>query len=281
MKTILFCTDGSPAAAGAGRYALWLAGKFHAKIVTLHVTDIRLLEGPLLADLAGALGAQPYPALLARVREMQNDRARTLLDDMAQRCREQGVACEGRHVTGTLIHSILECERDADLVVIGRQGEHAAWQPDLLGSCVERLVRASTKPCLVVPEVFREFRHLLLAHDGSGESLKALQQGLNLAVALDASVTVVTACERAEEDAGSLVLQRAHDLARARNLDVHAQLVHENAETAILELAGERSADLIVMGAYGHTRIREWVLGSTTTHVLQKTRLPVWLARGS
>ena len=40
------------------------------------------------------------------------------------------------------------------------------------------------------------------------------------------------------------------------------------------------NADLIVMGAYGHTRIREWILGSTTSHVLRKARIPVWLARG-
>ena len=92
-------------------------------------------------------------------------------------------------------------------------------------------------------------------------------------------MTLVTACQHEHEEAGAKILQQARELAEARNLKTHAQLVHENPETAILRLAEEVAADLIVMGAYGHTRIREWILGSTTSHIVRKTRVPVLLAR--
>jgi nucleotide-binding universal stress UspA family protein len=280
FKTILLGIDGSPGSDGAARHAIWLAEKLHSRILALHVTDIRLLEGPWLADLSGALGAQPYAAVLSQVREIQATRARTLLDAAAQLCRDHGVECEVVHATGSLVHTFLENEQSTDLVVLGQRGEHAQWHAGMLGAGVERIVRASLKPCLITPETFHEPRSLLIAHDGSAESMKALHRGLNLAVALNTSVTIVTACQTDEEETAAAVLQHARELSLARGLKTHAQLVHDNPEQAILHVADEIAADWIVMGAYGHTRIREWILGSTTSHVLRQARVPVLLARG-
>jgi len=280
FKTILLGIDGSPGSDGAARYAVWLAQKLQSRVLALHVTDIRILEGPWLADLSGALGAQPYAAVLSQVREIQTTRAQTILGAAAQLCREQGVECETAHATGSLVHSFLEYEQRADLVVLGQRGEHAQWHDDLLGSSVERMIRAAKKPCLVTPQSFRAVQRLLIAHDGSDESTKALHRGLNLAVALEVPVTIVIACQRDQAESAAQILQHAHELALARGLKTSVQLVHANPEQAILQVAGEAAADLIVMGAYGHTRIREWILGSTTTQVLRKAPVPVLLARG-
>jgi nucleotide-binding universal stress UspA family protein len=280
LKTILLCTDGSPAASGAVEGALWLARQLQARVRILHVTDIRLLEGPMLADLSGAMGAQPYTALLPQLRQIQKDKADVILGTAAKRCRDVGVECEVSHETGSLVHTMLQHEADADLVVLGQRGEHAQWLGDMLGSSVERMVRASVKPCLVVPPQFRKVTHMLLAYDGSDESAKALRFGLDLAAALGVKVTIVTACQRDQEESASRVLQQAHELARGRKVPAEAQLVHGDAETEILRLTDKTKADLVVMGAYGHTRIRELILGSTTSHVIRKADVPVLLARG-
>ena len=280
FKTILLGSDGSPGAAAATRYATWLAARLQAHLIALHITDIRILEGPLLADIAGAVGAQPYPALLAQVKEFQTERATEILESVAKTCREQGVTCATVHEIGSLIPTLLDTERRADLVVLGQRGEHAQWHGDLPGSSVERMVRASTKPCLIVPENQRPPTNILIAHDGSAESTKALHLGLNLAGALNIGVTLVTGCQREQEDAAARILQDAHALAQTRGLTARAQLIHDTAENAILHVATETHADLIVMGAYGHTRIREWILGSTTSHLLRKAAIPVLLARG-
>lgn len=280
FKTIMVGTDGSTAAMAATQYAAWLAGRLQSRLIAIHVTDIRILEGPLLADVAGAVGAQPYPAMLAQVKEFQTGRATEILDAVAQTCREQNVPCETVHETGSLVHTLLDCEQRADLVVLGQRGEHAQWHGEMLGSLVERMVRGSTKPCLVVPEKYRIPQKLLIAHDGSIESTKALKLGLHLATTLKAGVTLVTACQNEQEDLSAQILQDAHELALAHDIKPHTQLVHDNAENAILHEADTTAADLIVMGAYGRTRIREWILGSTTSHVLRKATVPVLLARG-
>ncbi|MCG3150425.1 MAG: Universal stress protein [Verrucomicrobiae bacterium] len=280
FKTILVGVDGSTGADSATRYAIMLAQKLQARILALHVTDVRLLEGPWLADLSGALGAQPYPALLAQVREVQATRSQTILAAVTQQCQTHGVPCEVAAATGSLVHTFLEFEKRADLVVLGQRGEHAQWHADMLGAGVERMVRASQKPCLIVPEKFAPTTHILLAHDGSDESTKALHRGLNLAVALAAAVTIVIACPHDQEANAAKILEHARELALARGLTTHGQLLHMDPELAILQVATEVGANLIVMGAYGHTRIREWILGSTTSHVLRKARVPVLLARG-
>jgi|YelNatPaOPRAMG01_1025707.scaffolds.fasta_scaffold05371_13 nucleotide-binding universal stress UspA family protein len=278
-KHILVCTDGSPHATAALQYAIGLAKKLDGRVVALHITDIRLLEGPIVTDFVGAIGAEPYTQLLPRVREIREQKARVILDAAAAACRNAGVPCETANPTGPLVPTMLEFEQQADLVVLGRLGEHAQWASETLGSSVERMVRASIKPCLVVPVEVRPLRHVLLAYDGSAESHKALLAGTQLAAALGAKVTLVTVAQPDHEEAASKVLQEAHRLALRHVPEVHAQLCHGVAEAEILKMVEQTSADLIVMGAYGHTRIRELILGSTTSHVLRRTAVPVLLVR--
>jgi nucleotide-binding universal stress UspA family protein len=280
FQDILLCTDGSPAAKGATDAAIWFARKLSARIRVLYVTDIRLLEGPLLADLSGALGAAPYPALLPQFKQMEESKSETIFHTVIKLASDAGVAMTTIHDTGDLTRAALDHERESDLLVLGQRGEHAPWHGEMLGSSVEHIVRASVKPCLVVPEKFNPPSHLLIAYDGSAESAKGLQLGLDLAGMLGAPVTLVTACQREHEDTAASALQQAHSLATGRKLSARAKLVHDHPETAILHQCDEAHADLIVMGAYGHTRIRELILGSTTSHIIRKTRVPVLLARG-
>lgn len=279
-SNILLCTDGSPAATVAGDYAVWFAKQLTARLRILYVTDVRILEGPLLADVAGALGAQPYPALLPQLQQIQEEKARTILAAAAKRAKDAGLACDPLHEKGLLTDIVLDQERTADLVVLGQRGEHAAWSGDTLGSSVERIVRASVKPCLVTPRDFRPVKKILLAYDGSAESAKALRAALDLAAALSAELTMATVVHKETQDTADKLLREAHQKALDRKLQAHVELAHGHPEAEILQLSFRTGADLIVMGAYGHTRIRELILGSTTAHVMRKSHLPVLLARG-
>jgi nucleotide-binding universal stress UspA family protein len=246
----------------------------------LYITDIRLLEGPWMSDLSGAVGAQPYVALVPQIQQFQREKAAMILAAADKRCRDAHVPCETTHETGGLIQVMLDHERRSDLVVLGQRGEHAQWAGGMLGSSVERMVRASVKPCLVTPEKFHPVKHMLIAHDGSIESGKALHAGIDLAVTIDAEVTIITVCQHEAEETASKVLNDAVQLAQDHKLKPHAQLIHGNAESEILSHCESAHATLIVMGAYGRTRIRELILGSTTSHVLRKARVPVLLVRG-
>jgi nucleotide-binding universal stress UspA family protein len=279
-KDILFCTDGSPAADVAGDYAIWFAKKLGARLHALHVIDIRMLEGPWIADLSGAVGAQPYSALLPQLQQIQHEKATTILAAVEKRCRDAGVTCETAYETGTLAHVMLQYEERADIVVLGQHGEHAAWSEGILGSSVERMARASVKPSLVTTDKFQQIQHMLIAYDGSEESSKALRTGIALAPSLGAKVTITTVAALGGEDAASEILHKAKQLALDGGVEANLEVLHGDPETEILQVRETVGANLIVMGAYGHTRIRELILGSTTSHVLHKANVPVLLVRG-
>ena len=279
IKSILFCTDGSEYSSVAGDYAIWLAQKLGARIVALHVTDVRLLEGPLLADLSGAIGAQPYQALVPQLQEMQKQRATVILDAVADRCRKAGVQCSTLHRTGSLAENIAEEETRTELVVLGQRGEHAPTLGQFLGSSVERVVRHSIKPCLVTPAKFREIRWILVAYDGSAHSSKSLQVAIELSQALKLKLDIVTVLPAPPESGVTPPLEDAVRTARDHGIEPSAETLVGHPEEQILESAERRGADLIVMGAYGHTRIRELVLGSTTSYVVRKSDIPVLLTR--
>jgi nucleotide-binding universal stress UspA family protein len=279
-RNILLCTDGSPAADAAADYAIWFGKKLRAHLRALYVTDVRLLEGPWISDFSGAIGAQPYSALLPQLQQIQREKAATVLAAVEERCRDGGVPCETAYDTGSLTQVILENEVKADMIVLGQRGEHAAWLEGGLGSSVERVVRASVKPSLVTPDKFRQIRHMLIAFDGSDESSKALRAGIALAPALGAKATITMVAALGAEDAAFEALHKAKQQALDAGVDAHAEPLHGDPEIQILELKESIGADLIVMGAYGHTRIREFILGSTTSHVLRKSDVPVLLVRG-
>jgi nucleotide-binding universal stress UspA family protein len=279
-KEILFCTDGSPAADVAGEYAIAFAKKLGARLRALYVTDVRLLEGPWMADLSGAVGAQPYSALLPQLEQIQREKATTILAAIEKECRDAGITCETAYETGTLVHVMLDYEERADMVVLGQHGEHAAWSEDVLGSSVERMVRASVKPCLVTSDKFQPIDHMLITYDGSEESYKALRAGITLAAALGAKVTITSVAALGAEDIAAEHLRKAKLLAQGGGVEASLEPLHGDPETEILQLRESLGANLIVMGAYGHTRIRELILGSTTSHVLRKANVPVLLVRG-
>ena len=280
-KNILLCTDGSPGAEPATGCAVWFSRHLGARLRALYVTDVRILEGPLAADISGALGAQPYPGLVPLLQRIQQDKAGAILNAVQARCRSEQVDCQTAHETGTLVGALLEHERQADLVVLGQRGEHAQWHGPLLGSSLERMVRASIKPCLVVAGEFRPVQRLLIAYDGSAESNKALHSGIDLAQALALrEISIITVCRREEEESASRFLQEARQLAQDHQIPAATELIHGDPETEILRATAKFQADLVVMGAYGHTRIREFILGSTTTHLIRKTTVPVLLSRG-
>jgi nucleotide-binding universal stress UspA family protein len=231
-------------------------------------------------DFSGAIGAHPYAALLPQLQQIQREKAATVLAAVERRCRDGGVACETTYETGSLAPVIAEQEKNADIIVLGQRGEHAAWLVGALGSSVERVVRASTKPCLVTPDKFRPIEHMLIAYDGSEESSKALRAGIALAKILGAKVTITMVAAMGAENAAFEALHKAKQQALEAGVTANAEPLHGDPETQILELKESDGIDLIVMGAYGHTRIRELILGSTTSHVLRKSDVPVLLVRG-
>ncbi|MBP7828956.1 MAG: universal stress protein [Kiritimatiellae bacterium] len=279
IKSILVCLDGSPHSDAACDLALHLTSKLQARLLGLHVLDSRMLEGPLMADLSGWVGAQPYGAQLQQFRTLMEQKGQAVVRAFDDRCTKAGLQAESWLKMGHPARVILEEETRAELVVMGQRGEHADWMGDLMGSTVERVIRHSIKPCLVVPDRFKPFTRILAAYDGSLHASQALREAAELAVALDLEIVVLTVAESGDKEKAAAVSKDAMALVGAHGARARAQIGHGRSAATILECAQQEQCDLIVVGAYGHSRVREMILGSTTTTLVTLSRLPVMLVR--
>ncbi len=279
IKTILLCIDGSKYSETATHTAIWLAKTLKVQLHVLSVADSRMLEGPWLADLSGLTGVQPFQAFVPQMREIYEKKARSVVEIAAALARKEDVSCETEVRQGILVDEILDAERNAELVVMGQRGEGFEATGEWLGSNVERVVRKSIKPCLVTPSEFRPIKGILAAYDGSEHANHALYIGTELAKALKSKLAILAVESSTNEEEKSWALKEGVEIASKQGVNALPMALHGSPEEKILEVAAAQHYDLIVMGAYGHTRLRELVLGSVTSHVIRKSSVAVLLAR--
>jgi len=279
IKAILVCTDGSDFGTAACRYGIHLAQRLHASLTGLHVLDSRMLEGPLMADISGWIGAQPYGAQLQQFRELMQQKGETIVTSFDDLCAESDIAGESVLKMGHPSRVIIEEETRAELVLIGQRGEHADLVGDMLGSTADRVSRNSIKPCLVTGNTFQPVNKILAAYDGSGHSSQALHEAIELAQALEVGLVVLTVAEPGATRDVDQIVADGKRLTEAHNCP--AQVVQQEGapEDVVLAQAAALECDLIVVGAHGHGRIREMFLGSTTTRLITQSSLPVMLVR--
>jgi nucleotide-binding universal stress UspA family protein len=277
LKSYLVTVDGSDYSAGAVGYAVALAKRAEARITLLSVVDIVALEGPFLADLSGIVGVVPYLDLQQQVRETLLGKANLVLETHAATVREAGLPCATRVETGVVSRVICEAAATHDAIVIGRHGEHASWSGFLLGSTVEEVVRGCAKPVLVTPREARSLTRILVAYDGSRTANRALGLAATLAGGLELPLVVV--CVSSAEQEGRAILGEAENYLEPHRLRLKAVLETGSPVDGILQVARRESCDLIIMGAFGHSQVRELFVGSTTDGILRSAELPVLLYR--
>jgi nucleotide-binding universal stress UspA family protein len=281
IKQILVPTDGSENSLTATDYAISIAKVFNANIRGLFVKDSKILTGPLIHDIGTSIGGMvPYGTFHQTIRTMMESQGDTALNQVEEKCKEKGIAF-GREIREGLVSTeIVKSAENCDLVSMGKMGIHAEWRDVFLGTTVEYVVRQTHKPVLITPSQFKQFKKMLIAYDGSSFSDKALQSGAEIARSMNLSVTVV--CVADKEGEAMNILSKAKTFLEGYKLTIEtvSKAGYDHAG-GILNVCNDedRNFDLLVMGAYGHSRIQEMILGSTTVRVMRETNCPILLCR--
>jgi nucleotide-binding universal stress UspA family protein len=277
MKNLLICTDGSNYSQECCRYGAWLAKQARAHVEVLYVTDLRQFEVPVVADLSGSLGIQPFEGMVTHLQEVEEQKAEFVKDSALSIFEAAGLSerVQFHHDTGLLVDAIDAYAARADLVLLGKRGEHVNFATEHLGSMLERVVRSASKPCLVTPRQFRPIDHVAVAYDGSPSCKKALEFMSKVELFRAFNLQVIVVNEGRHEDKAAELLAEAEVMMNRLSLHPACQILNGVAETAIADYVKHTKVDLLVAGAYGHTRIRELLIGSTTTALLRNCHVPV------
>jgi len=282
MAKIIALVDGSVYSESVCDYAAWVALRKDASVEVMHVLGRR---DEAKSNLSGNIGLGARTKLMdeladldAQKAKLAQQRGRAILEDAEARLRSDGV----EHVTtrlrhGDLIEELLLAEKDADLVVIGKRGEAADFATLHLGSNLERVVRASRIPVLVTSRAFSEPSSFLLAFDGGKSAIKAVEHVAKSKVFAGLNAQLLTV------DEPTTVKNRAIEGAAATlknaGFTVESAVIKGEAEAVISERCKSGQLDMLVMGAYGHSRIRSLIIGSTTTEMVRLCQIPVLLFR--
>jgi nucleotide-binding universal stress UspA family protein len=287
MKTILLCTDGSYFAENIYKYGAWFATKVNAKINVLSVTDIRSQKVASTGNLSGSIGLGASEQLLNELvnlehekAKLNNQRARLILQNAAETLKAEGIEQFSlTHKTGFLVDCFHEFEKDSDLIILGKRGEAADFASGHLGANVDRIVRSSHKPCLVTPRDFKPIDRILVAYDGSITGKKILQFLVENPFFKSLKLHLLKVTKNDSHQRANTRLDEGIKRLQGAGFEPVGSVIEGEPEKAIANYITQHDISLLLMGAYGHSRIRHLVIGSTTAQLLRSSNIPVLLFR--
>ncbi|HWP23084.1 MAG TPA: universal stress protein [Candidatus Binatia bacterium] len=277
IKNILVPLDGSEHSRAALDYAVWIAKRFNGTLIGQHIIDTISIEGTFFHDISGSLGFEPYLDFSSKMREILEERGKAILGDFAARCEKEGIRYTTVLDMGLIANEICERAKVADLVVIGHRGINEEFSTGLLGTTAETITRKCPRPVFVSTKQFKPIEKPLLAYDGSQRASSAMESAAEFCAVLRLPLTVLSIAK--EEALAQTHLRQARSYLSSYAIDVKYESARGYPEQKIVEYLVNLNHDLLFIGAYGHRRIINMVLGSTTEYVLRNAPCPVFLNR--
>ena len=270
-RSIAVCLDNSILSQRRLEFALTLARRYEAHLQALHMT-----REPLVFDNAGQIS--PLFMEWKKLTEEKQERARAL---GCARAKEFGIDLAWDAYRSTEVPYLTAKARLSDIVIIGQRNP-ADLEADFEASFNDKFILSLGRPALVMPcgsTPPKTFDSILVAWNGSRESARALNDALPM-------------LERAQKITLLILEGKGDDTQPAGSDDLKAFLARHGVDAAIrcepspaaehadrlLHYAAAMEADLLVMGAYGHGRLGEMILGGVTRSILHDMNLPVLMS---
>jgi len=285
IKTILVPATGSDRDNAVFASALAAARRFSAHLQFLHVRpDATAMAVAISADTGGATMVGGLIERLDDDANQREEKARRLFDGFRQReglalvdspSGAQGPSVQWLRETSAEPYWVAEHGRAADLLVIGRQGEDEGVSLETIeGALIDGgrpLLIPSAAPLVALPDT------VAIAWKPSAQAARALTAASPFLDVTREIVILTVAEDRREPQEAADRLMAA---LRWRGVPVsvrHLQHDTQSAPETLLAAAAEHAA-LLVMGGYGRSRLREWIFGGFTLHVLRGAAVPVLMA---
>jgi len=188
------------------------------------------------------------------------------------RAAKEGVACE------TVLHESMDAAqaivdeavgKKVDMIIIGRHGRKGVAKA-LMGETAAKIITRSPCKVLVVPKAAQiEYKNILVATDGLAQAKAAVAEAITIAKRCGSHIIALSAMrDETERKEANQFAGEAADLAKKEGVSAEAVTPLGRSFNAIVETAGGRGVDLIVMGTYGKTGMKKFIMGSSTEKVI-------------
>ena len=278
IKSILLAVDGSVYTDAVVEHGIDLAKKLDAFVRVCSVVDIRIYEWVLNTGGEGYMPVIPSNVFHDESYKFHSERADGLITSLKKKLEGSGVRFEADKIEGSPVEVICDISRQVDLVIMGARGDYARWGDRMLGTTLEPVSHQIHSPLMIADRKYIDFKRISCAYDRSATSNSSLRLSAYLATKLRLPLDVLTIHE--DENERKETLEEAKIYLKAYELD--SKFRHEAGDVVkiISEMTTEHAdSTLLMMGSYGHSRIREAILGSTTLQVMRQAAKPILLSR--
>ncbi|MFU7570146.1 universal stress protein [Acinetobacter baumannii] len=283
MSKIIACIDGLLVTNTVCDYAAWFSDKLNSPIKLLHVIDKPKAKAP--QDLSGAIGLGSRETLLKELVELEERKGKIELEHGQILLREAknyllekfSIDAQSFQRHGSVLETIMGMEDDIRVLVMGKHGNETEHDSSKIGTHIENVVRALHKPVLITSAPFSPPKSFLIAFDGSQTARKCVERIASSPLLKGLAVHLVYVGNPNSEMQNQL--SWAKEQLESQGFNITSNTLDGEVDKAIINYAEQHQIDLIVVGAYGHSKIRQFFIGSTTTKVITSANKPVLLLR--
>lgn len=287
-RSIIACIDGSEHTQAVLDAAIWGATELQAPIGLLHAHDKTSAGGP--PDLSGNIGFGSRENLLeelAKVDAVRNKlisehgevllaEAKSYLDEKLSEI-ENAPKTFKLHRHETLKDSIDHLQADVQMVILGQKGTDEDTPNEHVGSQLETAIRSAHQPVMVVTDKFTHPQSALYAFDNRSNTIQGLRWVAEHPMFTGMHIHIVYVAE--DTDDNHETLRAAAAQLKQHGLTVTPILLQGSAKKDLIRYQKEQGLDMLIMGAYGHSRLREFFMGSTTQELLQNNQNSMLMMR--
>jgi nucleotide-binding universal stress UspA family protein len=271
FKSLLLALDRSPGSLNARTIALSLARKHGARVRGLAVVDPELIAPPEPTPAGGdAYKKHKDAVIIERVRAVDAEIAQAL----TAACAAAGIDGAAEVIQGGALPTLNAAAAAHDVVLIGAD---ATFGADSATPLIGGLLRDNPRPLIVAPGEMAAGNKTLVAYDGSIPTLRALQ--LFCALGLRVENEVVVTCLNPNGRTALTLAESGASYLNERGYKATPRPIAGDGDPAPALIAAAKDVDagMIVAGAYGQRGWREWLLGSTTEHLLATSPVPLFI----
>lgn len=280
MKRVIACIDSSPCINALAEAAAWVATQTGRELVLLQVLDYYPASYHL-GEISGVIGFESNAMLLKELAELEHkqselalDYSNNLLKHISESIQEK-YNLNTTHIQekGDFIEQGTQLLEADDIVLIGRLGERSAEKNKPLGTNVENFIRSANCTVMTVGETFTPPTRFIFAYEFSPTCTKMMHRIAQSDLLRQLQCHVLYVGDHAE------ILAQATDYLEKAGLDVVPVSRYGDVAHHILSYQEETEIQLIVLGAFSHSKIHQFFLGSIATSIFRNAKVPLLVAK--
>ena len=279
MSYVLCCVDGENYSQSACDYAVLISNNMNLPLKFLNIVEHSSKSDTL--DLSGNIKLGEKDDILEQRAQEEAIKSKLAIkegkDLLVSLKKRALITCENEitlmQIHGDVLDNILTFKDEIAVLVIGI----SSHENHKIGDNVKEIIREIHKPVLLVNREFVTPKKLLIAYNGSKESKKLLIETSSKPIFKNVHRDIVNINE--DKLLSEKLLNEAKEIYAKNDIEVETSVLSGDAKTEILIFLGQNDCDILAMGAFSHSRIKEFIFGSLTSDILVQCKKPILLFR--